>query len=206
MVPEADPPDSPTMDGMSVALDIKASLSRNADERLHELFACEYKPLVSYVVGLGLTRVEAEDVAAQAFAQLLQRKDLGSISVLSAYVYKTAKNITCNRYSHLAMQQRHGPFLEAGHNEESPSLEPGLMEQQRSTVVRHAIAQLPVKCRTCMALRFWHELTYPQIVEWYRRRGIDINEKTVRRNVERGMEAIRIAVQAAEAPAEEARK
>jgi RNA polymerase sigma factor (sigma-70 family) len=206
MVPEADPPDPPAVDNISAALAVKASLPRNADERLHKLFACEYKPLVNYVVGLGVTRVEAEDVAAQAFAQLLQSKDLESISLLGAYLYRIARNIAFNKYNHLAMQQRHRPLLTAELREECPSPEPGLMGQQQSELVRHALGQLRPKRRTCVALRFWEELSYPEIVEWFRGRGMEINEKTVRRNVERGMEEVRIAILAAEAPAEEARR
>jgi RNA polymerase sigma factor (sigma-70 family) len=203
---EGGSPDPPAADGMSVAAAVKASLPPNVDERLHELFVSENKPLVSYVVGLGVTRADAEDVAGEAFARLLQSKDLESISQLRAFLYKIAINITCNKHKHLAMQQRHAPLLEAEHSEQSPSPEPGFMDQQRSELVRHALAQLRPRRRMCVTLRFWGELSYPAIVEWFRARGIKINEKTVRRNVEKGMEEIRIAVLAVEGPAEEARK
>jgi RNA polymerase sigma factor (sigma-70 family) len=191
---------------MSVAVAVKASLPRNVDERLHELFVSENKPLVNYVVGLGVPRADAEDVAGQAFARLLQLKDLESISRLSAFLYKIAKNITCNRYKHLAVQQQHARLLEAEHSEPSPSLEPGLMDQQRSELVDHALAQLLPRRRMCVILRSCEELSYPDIVEWFRGKGIKINEKTVRRNVKKGMEEMRIAILTAEGPAEEARK
>ncbi len=193
MIPEADPPDPSAVEGMSaVSADtsaeavesvVKALLPRNASERLRQLFSCEYKPLVNYVVGLGLKRVEAEDVAAQAFTQLLQSKDLGSISLLGAYLYRIARNITFNRYSHLAMQHRYRPLLKAEHSEEGPSLEPGLMGQQQSELIRYSLARLRPRRRMCVALRFWEDLSYPEIVQWFHERGIDINEKTVRRNV-----------------------
>jgi RNA polymerase sigma factor (sigma-70 family) len=203
---EEDPPDPPSADDVSVAAAVKASLPRSADERLHELFVSENKPLVSYVVGLGVTRADAEDVVGQAFGQLLQLEDLESISQLRAFLYKTAKNITFNRHKHLAVQQRHAPLVEAEHSKYSPSPEPGLMDQQRSELVDHALAQLGPRCRMCVILRFWEELSYPDIVEWFRRKGIKINERTVRRNVQKGMEEIRIAILAVEGPAEEARK
>ena len=203
---EGDPPDPPAADDRSVAAAVKASLPRNADERLHELFVSENKPLVSYVVGLGVTRADAEDVAGEAFARLLQSGDLESISQLRAFLYKIAKNITCNVYRHLAVQQRHAPLLEAEYSEQSPSPEPGLMDQQLSESIHHALAQLRPRRRMCVILSLWEELSYPAIVEWFRGRGIKIHEKTVQRNVKKGLEEIRIALLTVEGPAEEARK
>ena len=199
-------PDPPAAADRSVAAAVKASLPRNADERLHELFVSENKPLISYVVGLGVTRADAEDVAGQAFDRLLELKDLESISQLRAFLYKIAINITFNKHKHLAMQQRHAPLLEAEHSEPNPSPEPGLMDQQRSELVRRALEQLRPKRRTCVTLRWLEELSYPDIVEWFRGRRIKINEKTVRRNVAKGLEELRIAILTAEGPAEEARK
>jgi RNA polymerase sigma-70 factor (ECF subfamily) len=204
---EVDPPDPPPGDDTSAAAAaVRALLPKDADKRLHALFACEYKLLVSYVIGLGVTRVEAEDIAAQAFAQILQLKDLSSISKLRAFLYKTAENITFNRHNHLAMQRRNDPLFVAEHSENSPSPEPGLMEQQRNELLHHTLAQLPPRCREFMNLRFWQHLTYPQIVERLRSRGIEINEKTVRRDIIKGVEECRNAILAAEAPKKEIRK
>jgi RNA polymerase sigma factor (sigma-70 family) len=201
---EADPPDLPAGDDMSTAAaTVRALLPEDADKRVHALFACEYKLLVSYVMGLGVTRVEAEDIAAQAFAQILQSKNLSSISELRAFLYKTAENITFNRHNHLAMQRRNDPLLEAEHSENSPSPEPGLMEQQLNELLHHTLAQLPPRCREFMHLRYWQQLTYPQIVERLRRRGIEINEKTVRRDIIKGVEECRNAIRAAEGPKKE---
>ena len=204
---EADPPDPPAGDDTS-AEDAAAGalLPRDADERLHKLFVCEYKPLVSYVIGLGVTRAEAEEIAAQAFAQILQLKDLSSISTLRAFLYKTARNITFNRHKHLAMQERNAPLLEAEYSENSPSPEPGLMGLQRTELLHHTLEKLPPRCREFIQLRFWQHLTYPQIVERLRSRGIEINEKTVRRDIIKGVEECGIAILAAECPTKEVRK
>jgi RNA polymerase sigma factor (sigma-70 family) len=204
---EADPPDPPAEDDTSAAAAaVGALLPKDANKRVHALFVRDYKPLVSYVIGLCVTRVEAQDIAAQAFAQILQSKDLSSISELRAFLYKTAAHITFNRHNHLAMQRRYAHLFAAEWSENCPSPELGLMEQQRSELLHHTLAQLPPRCREFMYLRYWQQLTYPQIVERLRSRGIEINEKTVRRDIIKGMEECRNAIRAAEGPQKEIRK
>jgi RNA polymerase sigma factor (sigma-70 family) len=204
---EADPPDLLAGDDTSAAAAaVGALLPRDADKRLRELFTREYKLLVNYVRGLGVTRAEAEDIAAQAFAQILELKDLTSISLLRSFLYKIAENITFNRHAHLAMQRRKAPIFAVEHSEHSPSPEPDLIGQQRNKLLHHTLAQLPPRCREFMHLRFWEGLTYPQIVEQLLSRGIEINEKTVRRDILKGVDECRSAILAAEGPTKEVRK
>ncbi len=204
---KADPPDPPAGDDTSAAAAaLGALLPRDADERLRELFAREYKPLVSYIRGLGVTRAEAEDIAAQAFARILQLKDLSPISELGSFLYKIAENLTFNTHKHLAMQRRRAPVYAAEQSEYSPSPEPELMGQQRVDLLHHTLAQLPPRCQEFMRLRFGQQLTYPQIVEQLRSRGFEINEKTVRRDIIKGVEECRKAILAAEGPTKEVLK
>jgi len=203
MNPEVDSAGSAALDELSAAPAVKMSAPRTGDARVQDLFAREYKQLINFVVGFGVGRADAEDVAAQAFAQLLEVKDRALINELEAYLYKTARNITFNKSSHLAMQQRNGPLLMAAYEEESPSPEVSLIGEQQSELISHALMRLPPIRRACVILRFWGDLSYPEIVKWFRRQNCAINERTVRRNVGRGMEETRKAIQATEAPAKE---
>src|SRR5271170_4231422 len=57
-------------------------------QRIAELFREEYPKLVHYMVARTGSWSEARDVAAQAFAQVLEMKTPDAINFLKAYVYR----------------------------------------------------------------------------------------------------------------------
>jgi len=65
--------------------------------RIEELFRDEYTRLVHYMAARTRSWAEARDIAAQAFAQVLEMRDPGSVSFLKAYVYRAARNLATDR-------------------------------------------------------------------------------------------------------------
>src|SRR5262249_27149169 len=134
---EADPPDPPRPDDMSAAPTVKASLPPSGDERtniddcLPDLFSSEYERLVSYLARFGVRRAEAKEIAAEAFAKVVQSKERTSISALRAYIYAVVRNLAFNRNTHIAMQRGKDTLLKAEQAENTPSPVEGLKRQQR---------------------------------------------------------------------------
>ena len=67
-------------------------------QRVAALFRDEYPKLVHYMVSKTGSWPEARDVAAQAFAQVLEMRAPDTISFLKAYVYRAARNLALIEY------------------------------------------------------------------------------------------------------------
>jgi RNA polymerase sigma factor (sigma-70 family) len=172
-------------------------------QRLAELFRDEYPKLVHYMVSKTGSWPEARDVAAQAFAQVLESRSAESISFLKAYVYRAARNLATDRARSGAIRSRINRIVRHEFASTTPSPEPHFMQQQRIKVLGTAIESLRPTRRMVLRWRMWDELPYAEIESRFAAEGVTVNERTLLRWYAEALKDLRRAILAAEEMPEE---
>jgi RNA polymerase sigma-70 factor, ECF subfamily len=109
---------------------------------------------------------DASDLSQEAFVRAW--RGLGTFqgqSALSTWLYRIAVNLCLNRLS--LKTPRTEPIGSSERFEDTRSDDPQvrLLREERSAIVRRAIASLPRKQRTTLILRAYHEMPHQQIAE-----------------------------------------
>lgn len=175
-----------------------ASGRENHTQRIGELFKDEYPKLVHYMVSRTGNWPEARDVAAQAFAQVLEVRAPDTVSYLKAYVYRSARNLATDRARAGAIRTRLHKIVKHELPSTTPSPEPFFMQQQRVKVLSEAIERLRPTRKMVLKLRMWDELPYAQIEERFAADGVVVNERTLLRWYADALKELRQAILAAE--------
>jgi RNA polymerase sigma factor (sigma-70 family) len=168
-------------------------------QRIAELFRDEYPKLVHYMVSRTGNWPEARDVAAQAFAQVLESRAPDTISFLKAYVYRAARNLATDRARAGAIRTRINRIVKHEFASTTPSPEPLFMQQQRVKVLATAIEKLRPTRKMVLKLRMWDELPYTEIEARFAADGVVVNERTLLRWYADALKELRQAILAAEA-------
>lgn len=167
-------------------------------QRLADLFKDEYPKLVHYMVSKTGSWPEARDVAAQAFAQVLESRSPETISFLKAYVYRAARNLATDRARSGAIRSRINRIVRHELASTTPSPEPQFMQQQRIKVLSAAIDSLRPTRRMVLRWRMWDELPYAEIEARFAAQGVSVNERTLLRWYAEALKDLRQAILAAE--------
>jgi RNA polymerase sigma factor (sigma-70 family) len=167
-------------------------------QRIAELFRDEYPKLVHYMVSRTGNWPEARDVAAQAFAQVLEMRAPDTISFLKAYVYRAARNLATDRARAGAIRTRINRIVKHEFASTTPSPEPLFMQQQRVKVLAAAIERLRPTRKMVLKLRMWDELPYTEIEARFAADGMVVNERTLLRWYADALKELRQAILAAE--------
>lgn len=167
-------------------------------QRIAELFQSEYPKLVHYMVSRTGSWPEARDVAAQAFAQVLESRAPDTISFLKAYVYRAARNLATDRARAGAIRTRINRIVKHEFASTTPSPEPLFMQQQRVKVLAAAIERLRPTRKMVLKLRMWDELPYTEIEARFAADGVVVNERTLLRWYADALKELRRAILAAE--------
>lgn len=124
-----------------------------------DLFATHFV-IVTRLAGL-LGADDPEDVAQEAFTRLHARMPrLRDDSAGLAYVRRTAINLVRSRQRHLLVVRKHA----AGRREESvPSTEEAVSSKDEQRRVATAVASLPTRQREVVVLRYWANLSPPEV-------------------------------------------
>jgi RNA polymerase sigma-70 factor (ECF subfamily) len=173
-------------------------LSEIHTRRIEELFRDEYARLVHYMVAKTHSWPEARDIAAQAFAQVLEMRDPETVSFLKAYVYRAARNLATDRARIAAIRSRIGKIVLHEFTGTSPSPEPLLMQRQRLQILEHAMKALRPTRRMVLRWRVWEELPYAQIEARFAAQGLLVNERTLHRWYADALEELRQAIRGEE--------
>jgi RNA polymerase sigma factor (sigma-70 family) len=146
-----------------------------------QLFSARYAEMVRLAGLLGAD--DAEDVAQEAFARLLDRHSaLHDPAAAIGYVRATVCNLTRNRRRHLAVARRAAPRLALA---DGPSLEQGAIGREDHHELLAAVAELPRRQREAVVLRYWLELTEAEMAA-----TMGIAAGTVKSLVSRGVAAV----------------
>jgi RNA polymerase sigma factor (sigma-70 family) len=173
------------------------------EDRVAELFTKYYAKLVKSLVAHTRSWDEARDIASQAFVEILSQRP-GTVNFLSAYLYRTAKNLAINRLTHEAM--RHGKRFIVGYEPETRFLpESQWAGEEHTTILRRAVAALSPRIRMAFVLRVWDELTYDEIVRRFADIGVELTVRTAQRYVATAFEECRRSILAAESSPRQAK-
>jgi RNA polymerase sigma factor (sigma-70 family) len=167
-------------------------------QKIAELFRDEYGKLVHYMVSKTGSWPEARDVAAQAFAQVLEARTPESISFLKAYIYRAARNLATDRARSGAIRTRINRIVRHEFPSTTPSPEPQFMQQERIKVLGAAIESLRPTRKMVLRWRMWDELPYAEIETRFAAEGVSVNERTLLRWYAEALKDLRNAILAAE--------
>jgi RNA polymerase sigma-70 factor (ECF subfamily) len=167
-------------------------------QKMAELFREEYPKLVHYMVAKTGSWPEARDVAAQAFAQVLEMRAPDTISFLKAYVYRVARNLATDRARAGAIRSRINKIVRHEFASTTPSPEPQFAHEQRIKVLSDAIETLRPTRKMVLRLRVWDELPYTEIESRFAADGVSVNERTLLRWYADALKELRQAIVAAE--------
>ena len=187
------------VDGSAAArIGTQSTSNTTHTKRVADLFRTEYPKLVHYMVSKTGSWPEARDVAAQAFAQVLEMRAPETISYLKAYVYRAARNLATDRARAGAIRTRLNRIVRHEIPTTTPSPEPQLMQQQRIKVLGTAIEALRPTRRMVLRWRMWDELPYAEIETRFAAEGVSVNERTLLRWYAEALKDLRQAILAAE--------
>jgi RNA polymerase sigma factor (sigma-70 family) len=196
--PVAFEPDSNPDEGPFAGMATKSSSRDAHTQRIAELFREEYPKLVHYMVSRTGSWPEARDVAAQAFAQVLEMRAPDTVSFLKAYVYRVARNLATDRARAGAIRTRINKIVKHEFASTSPSPEPQFVQEQRVKVLSDAIETLRPTRKAVLRMRVWDELPYTEIESRFAADGVSVNERTLLRWYADAQMEIRLAILAAE--------
>jgi RNA polymerase sigma-70 factor (ECF subfamily) len=123
---------------------------------------------------------EAQEVAQEAYARLLQLHEPGAVSLMRAYLFKTAANIAVDRARQRIARARldQAIFLEEPVDAVSPDRR--VLAAEELAIVERALNELPPKCRRAFILHRFEEWSAEQIAA-----ELGIRTRMVRRYVSR---------------------
>jgi RNA polymerase sigma factor (sigma-70 family) len=173
------------------------------DDRVAELFTKYYAKLVKSLVARTRSWDEARDIASQALVEILSQRP-GTVNFLSAYLYRTAKNLAINRLNHEVMRNQKRGIV--GYEPETRfSPEYLRADEEHAAVLRRTVASLSPRVRMAFVLRIWDELSYDEIVRRFADGGVDLTVRTAQRYVAAAFEECRRSILAADRAPREAR-
>lgn len=134
-----------------------------------------------------LSSQEAEDVVQDVIIKLWKMRDtLGGIDNIEAYALRMTRNLALDR------QRMHVNQTESLDQLDTEPVAPVADNDvdERISIVRQAMNQLPEKQRTCMQLRDFEGYSYREIAE-----VLDITEDQVKVNIFRARQTIRTTLE-----------
>jgi RNA polymerase sigma-70 factor, ECF subfamily len=142
------------MSGDSVPFALPLSRFEVSDREADTLFRELRKPLLRYLVCLGLSHDEAQDVVQDAFLSLHRHLSSGgSAENTRGWLFRVARNQARNRQT--SYDRRFGAPLETGIDAQLDEATPeqALLEKEKFRRLGDAIRSLPASERECLLLR-----------------------------------------------------
>jgi RNA polymerase sigma factor (sigma-70 family) len=179
---EAEQNTKPEEVGGDVPLEARSAL-------VDRLFREHNRSLMSFLVMRLRSVHEARDVAQEAYVRLLQLDRPGAVSLLRAYLFRTAANLAVDRLRRRAVRDRVATelFEEMAEDE---TLERTVLARQEFEIVRTAMAALPEKCRRAFVLHVIDGVSTPEVA-----RRMGLSERMVRLHVSRALTECKLRLQ-----------
>jgi RNA polymerase sigma-70 factor (ECF subfamily) len=146
--------DEGLMSGDSVRITLSASTFATGSSEATKLFEELRKPLLRYLVSLGLSPDEAQDVAQDAFLSLHRHLASGGAQEnIRSWLFRVAHNQARNRQS--SYDRRFATSLDASHDDMQDRATPEreLLAKEKIRQLRAAIRSLTEAERECLLLR-----------------------------------------------------
>lgn len=173
-------PNRPEARKTASSLTGRQTMALERREQIATLFERHNETLVNLLSMRLRSRQEARDVVQEAYVRILGLEDDRVVGELQAYLYRTAYNIAVDR---IRERSRRGGFSRVDINDATlaspePTAEQIFEEEQRSTLIRQYVAELPPKCRMAFMLFKFEFLSYSEIAA-----RLELTESMVRKYV-----------------------
>ncbi|MCV6626634.1 MAG: sigma-70 family RNA polymerase sigma factor [Cellvibrionaceae bacterium] len=133
---------------------------------------------------------EAEDIAQDAFHNLIRSENADQLENPRAYLFQTAANLALNRIRKIRRQSNYQQLTEAEQEQtQSPPPEQTLLAEYDLAKVGTVLDTLPPKCRRAFILSRAQHMSYRQISE-----ELDVAVSTVEKYLIRALKAMREAL------------
>jgi len=172
-------------DGTIVVVPEVARVER-AEEALHRVYELEFARLVGLARLLVDRREDAEEVVQEAFARTWA--NLGRVRGADPlpYVRRAVVNLSRGRLRRLRTARAHGDERPV----EAESAELGAVRLASDRAVFHRVSLLPRRQRECVVLRFYADLSVPEIA-----RSLGVAEGSVKSHLHRAMTTLAIELE-----------
>jgi RNA polymerase sigma-70 factor (ECF subfamily) len=176
---------SPTAESVKAATEDsphQSDAAASGADVIARLFSEHNRALVGYLTSRLRSEAEAKEVAQEAYVRMLQLDKPGAVSLLRAYLFKTAANLAVDRLrrrSTLEQIERDDLFVEFNTpDSEAFNPERHLLDEETRQELHRCLSELPEKCQ--QAFR-WHRLEGLSQQEVARRVGC--SERMIRRYI-----------------------
>jgi RNA polymerase sigma-70 factor (ECF subfamily) len=169
---------------------------RHGDSPAFEgLFLAYYERLVRFVYGYVKTRSAAEEVVQDVFFNIWSHHERWEVQgAVRTYLYAAARNRALNRLRRSDLEQRWAESV--ADDEDVVAVVPRVPQANErvelvelDAAIRHAIDQLPPRCRETFVLSRQHHLSYEQIAQ-----VMEISVKTVQEQIARALRSLRTSL------------
>jgi len=164
----------------------RVELGERAEDVLRRVYEVEFSRLVGLARLLVDRREDAEEVVQEAFARTCA--NLGRVRDEDPlpYVRRAVMNFSRDRLRRLRTARRHRDDAPA----EAESAEQGAVRQASGRAVVEQLAELPRRQRECVVLRFYADLSIPDIAL-----SLGLAEGSVKSHLHRAMTTLAIELE-----------
>jgi RNA polymerase sigma factor (sigma-70 family) len=167
------------------AVDVDPEISRS--QAIQALFREHNRVLISFLAARLKSTAEAQDVAQEAYARLLQLDSTNTISFPRAYLFRIAANLAANRLRDRGVHKSHEAKIGFDALLTYPSPEHAIGAQQQIHQVKEALLELPERCRRAFVLHFFAERSVAEVAD-----DMGISRRMARMHIARALEMVRV--------------
>ncbi|MEM7003736.1 MAG: RNA polymerase sigma factor [Pseudomonadota bacterium] len=164
-------------------------MAEGKQQFINRLFREQGPSLVKYLTARFRDRAEAEEVAQEAWLRMYRLDHPETLANARAFLFQTASNLGIDRVRRLALERRHGDYLEQLHNQPQPAvdqLEERIAAEEAIVAIEDALYELPLKCRQAFMLHRRNGWSYPQIAE-----QLDVSTSMVEKYISQALKHFR---------------
>ncbi len=169
-------------------------MKRSSSSFFQLFFQQNYDSLVRFLAFKFTDTEEAQDLAQDAFYNVMKVKDAEDLEHARAYLFQTAANLALNRIRKQKRQDLYQRETASTLNPEADGMisspERAATARQQLQQVEHALNGLPKKCRKAFLMHRSQNKTYQQIAE-----ELGVSVSTVEKYVIAALEQCRQKVQ-----------
>ena len=157
-------------------------MTSNGDALFSQLFTGSREALSRYVRRFVRSREAAEEIVQEAFLRTYEHA--ATVKTPRAFLFSTARNLALDlrRHERVARTDTVGDLEPLCVVCEYETPESTVLADERSRLLRDAIARLPPQCRTAFGLKVFHAYSYKEIAA-----KLGISTKTVEHHIARGL-------------------
>jgi RNA polymerase sigma factor (sigma-70 family) len=139
--------------------------------------------LISYVYSWVRSRPDALDIVQEAYCRIFRLRDLGAVSHLRGYLFKTARNIATDWVRQRVVREAFVQDEPLRGNRESASPEEIWLAREKLEALEQDVEALPPKCKLALVMVRLDGASYEEVGAC-----LGIKTHSARRLVERAME------------------